>query len=78
MTDDEGRGEVRRSERRRRSSRRGVGSVAVAVAVVFEAVEGLLVVLVGAVRSRVLSVVRRRWDFAARVRAVFKAWGFSC
>jgi len=33
----------------------------------------VLVVEVGGERSRLLRAVRRRWDFAARIRAVFDA-----
>lgn len=61
--------EVRREERRRISSRSSVGSVAGVL------VGGLdLEIVVGVVeRSRLLSAVRMRWDFAARIRALFRA-----
>ncbi len=61
--------EVRREERRRISSRSSVGSVADVL------VGGLdLEVVVDAVeRSRLLSAVRMRWDFAAWIRAVLRA-----
>jgi hypothetical protein len=61
--------EVRREERRSISSRSSVGSVADVL------VGGLdLEVVLGAVeRSRLLSAVRIRWDFAARIRALLRA-----
>jgi hypothetical protein len=60
---------VRREERRSISSRSSVGSVADVL------VGGLdLEVVLGAVeRSRLLSAVRIRWDFAARIRALLRA-----
>lgn len=60
--------EVRREERRRISSRSSVGSVAGVL------VGGLdLEIVVGVVeRSRLLSAVRMRWDFAARIRALLR------
>jgi hypothetical protein len=65
--------EVRREERSSISSRSSVGSVAD----VF--VGGLdLEVVVGVVeRSRLLSAVRIRWDFAARIRALLRACWLS-
>ena len=61
--------EVRREERRRISSRSSVGSVADALVGGWD-----LEVVVGAVeRSRLLSAVRIRWDFAARIRALLRA-----
>jgi hypothetical protein len=65
-------GEVRREERRRMSSRSSVGSRAFDCGFVLEVL--VLVVEFGGERSRLLRAVRRRWDFAARIRAVFDAY----
>ena len=65
-------GEVRREERRRMSSRSSVGRGDFDCSFVLEVLV-VLVVEVGGERSRLLRAVRRRWDFAARIRAVFDA-----
>jgi hypothetical protein len=61
---------VRREDRRRMSSRSSVGSGVFDCGFVFEVVP----VVEGGERSRLLRAVRRRWDFAARIRAVFDAY----
>jgi hypothetical protein len=63
-------GEVRREDRRRMSSKSSVGRGDFDGGFVFE----VLVVEVGGERSRLLRAVRRRWDLAARIRAVFDAY----
>jgi hypothetical protein len=68
-------GEVRREERRRMSSRSSVGRGAFDCGFVLEVL--VLVVEAGGERSRLLRAVRRRWDFAARIRAVFDAYEVS-
>jgi hypothetical protein len=65
-------GEVRREEKRRMSSTSSVGRGDLDGGFVLEAL--VLVVEVGGERSRLLRAVRRRWDFAARIRAAFDAY----
>jgi hypothetical protein len=65
-------GEVRWEERRRMSSRSSVGRGDFEGGLVLEAL--VLVVEEGGERSRLLRAVRRRWDFAARIRAAFDAY----
>lgn len=70
MIEDWGRGaDVRRADRRRMSSRSSVGRVA---GVFAEGLDFDVVLVVGAARSRWLRALRRRWTFAARIRAVLR------
>jgi hypothetical protein len=63
---------VRRDERRRMSSRSSAGRGLLDWGFVFE-----VLVMEGGERSRLVRAVRRRWDFAARIRAAFDAYGVS-
>ena len=60
---------MRRADRRRMSSRSSVGRVA---GVFAEGLDFDAVLVVGAARSRWLRALRRRWAFAARIRAVLR------
>ena len=71
LLDDTGReGVLRRAERRMMSSTSSLGRVFVwgGLESRFEAEA-----LEGGERSRLVTVVRRRWDFDARVRAILRA-----
>jgi hypothetical protein len=60
---------VKRADRRRMSSRSSVGRVA---GVFAEGLDFDVVLVVGAARSRWLRALRRRWAFAARIRAILR------
>jgi hypothetical protein len=60
---------VRRADRRRMSSRSSVGRVA---GIFADGLDFDAALVVGVARSRLLRALRRRWAFAARIRAVLR------